>query len=673
MVSSSLNACWANRAASPLRRMTPLNAPHITLGRGPSTSTRLNRERITCSLTLRLIKRCYFVSHYFMLMPLSRGEGAIKDIQAMPRNYQRKTTRQSWGKENMANAISEVIHKKTSVNAATKQNNVPEPTRTLSHRFNKKKQSAGRHFVESFMKECQLTIRKPESTSVARLMAFNKFSVGNFFEVLWELKSKHQFHVKDIYNIDEIGFLTAPTQSPKVISARENRRVLPQQNHSNIAEAPVLLLMDNHTTYTTTYTTLEAVDFCRAHNIFLLGFPPHTIHKLQPLDVAFYSPLKAAYSCDDFMGSMATGIEPFNYSIFDDEDFEPSHTTDILVQDSQPKDSPAVILDPSRDTSVCIISSPGINPDDAGLLATRPSLPIIRKKESRKPRKKLPSFHITSTPVKRVLQEGKKKQENKEEKQMKQHIQKKETTKFSKWKMKLAKCKLNYSSSNDSDSGILHFVHVFASLSPKTSSECTGLVLLSIVLLHFQFSWRRGFNKIVFPKKYFVFLIILLATKFNSYLNNLESSLTDDPKLFWRYIRRKSGTHRISSAVIKITLLTISLLQSILIPKIPPIIRRNWKREDIPHLKNLLSHCPWVLLQSSSSVDDSCDLFYTFFESCLADSVPLLKVNPHKYPHWYDADLISALKLKNRSHRNWKHSKLISDYIDFSTHRALFK
>ncbi|KAG8224201.1 hypothetical protein J437_LFUL002657 [Ladona fulva] len=52
---------------------------------------------------------------------------------------------------------------------------------------------------------------------------------------------------------------------------------------------------------------------------------------------------------------------------------------------------------------------------------------------------KKPPFHITSTPVKRVLQESKKTQENKEKKRMKRHMKKKETTKFSKRKTKLAK------------------------------------------------------------------------------------------------------------------------------------------------------------------------------------------------------------------------------------------
>lgn len=35
----------------------------------------------------------------------------------------------------------------------------------------------------------------------------------------------------------------------------------------------------------------------------MLGFPPHTTHKLQPLDVAVFGPLKTYYSqaCDSFM------------------------------------------------------------------------------------------------------------------------------------------------------------------------------------------------------------------------------------------------------------------------------------------------------------------------------------------------------------------------------------
>jgi hypothetical protein len=44
-----------------------------------------------------------------------------------------------------------------------------------------------------------------------------------------------------------------------------------------------------------THKTLEVLEFCFANNILLCRLPSHTSHKLQPCDVAVFSPLKAAY------------------------------------------------------------------------------------------------------------------------------------------------------------------------------------------------------------------------------------------------------------------------------------------------------------------------------------------------------------------------------------------
>jgi hypothetical protein len=44
-----------------------------------------------------------------------------------------------------------------------------------------------------------------------------------------------------------------------------------------------------------THETLEVLEFCFANNILLCRLPSHTSHKLQPCDVAVFSPLKAAY------------------------------------------------------------------------------------------------------------------------------------------------------------------------------------------------------------------------------------------------------------------------------------------------------------------------------------------------------------------------------------------
>jgi hypothetical protein len=53
---------------------------------------------------------------------------------------------------------------------------------------------------------------------------------------------------------------------------------------------PVMLILDNHVSH----CILAAVVFCRENYITLLSLPPHGSHKLQPLDVGFFGPLKTA-------------------------------------------------------------------------------------------------------------------------------------------------------------------------------------------------------------------------------------------------------------------------------------------------------------------------------------------------------------------------------------------
>jgi len=46
---------------------------------------------------------------------------------------------------------------------------------------------------------------------------------------------------------------------------------------------PVLLIVDNHMSH----YSLEAVTFCTEHYMTLKSLPPHSSHKLQPLDRGF--------------------------------------------------------------------------------------------------------------------------------------------------------------------------------------------------------------------------------------------------------------------------------------------------------------------------------------------------------------------------------------------------
>jgi hypothetical protein len=53
-----------------------------------------------------------------------------------------------------------------------------------------------------------------------------------------------------------------------------------------------LLLVDGHSSH----VNLRFIEFCDQHGIVLAILPPHSTHRLQPLDVGIFSPLSTAYS-----------------------------------------------------------------------------------------------------------------------------------------------------------------------------------------------------------------------------------------------------------------------------------------------------------------------------------------------------------------------------------------
>lgn len=116
----------------------------------------------------------------------------------------------------------------------------------------------------------------------------------------------------------------------------------------------ILLILDNHESH----VSLKTVDMAKENGIIMLTLPPHTSHKLQPLDRTCYGPFKTAYSTamDNWMranpnrtvtihdiaeivneaqmsafvprnvisGFRVTGISPYNNEIFTDLDFAPA-------------------------------------------------------------------------------------------------------------------------------------------------------------------------------------------------------------------------------------------------------------------------------------------------------------------------------------------------------------
>lgn len=287
--------------------------------------------------------------------------------------------------------------------------------------------SAGPDWLNGFMKRHpDLALRKPESTSLSRTSAFNQHNVNVFFEKLKDVLSRINFRPENIYNMDESALTTVQTPN-KVIAKRGARNIgsvtsaergvlvtlalavsasgvcLPpfyifprkkfqssflaaagvgangaanpsgwmsatqfllflqhfKQHARPSVETPVLLIMDNHESH----MSIAGLDFCKANGIIVLTLPPHTSHKLQPLDVAVFAPIKRFFNqeCDRWMrmtentgrgitmhhiprlacdaikkgasalniqsGFKKAGIFPLNEHIFDEKEFAPAIPT----------------------------------------------------------------------------------------------------------------------------------------------------------------------------------------------------------------------------------------------------------------------------------------------------------------------------------------------------------
>jgi hypothetical protein len=58
------------------------------------------------------------------------------------------------------------------------------------------------------------------------------------------------------------------------------------------ADDPVLLVLDGHYSLT---RNVEIIEMARANVVAIVCIPPHSTHKMQPLDVSFISPFKTCY------------------------------------------------------------------------------------------------------------------------------------------------------------------------------------------------------------------------------------------------------------------------------------------------------------------------------------------------------------------------------------------
>lgn len=295
----------------------------------------------------------------------------------------------------------------------------------VDHPFNKDSRMAGEDWLYNFMNEFSFRDRQAETPQSTQGSVCSQDDTEHFFRTLFRLRKSHGFLPEKIYHADEIFISAVTNDLTRFISSTGSERML-VETRDNItlvccasavgsyippmivfprdkmipgflrglppgsigytserglvnselfltflkhfvqhalpsSPSPALLLIDNYISY----VSIEAMDFCAENNVAIMGFPPHSRQKLQPLGISFFGPLKACYSqgCDGFneafprvkltvdnvgevfrtaycrtattgnavKGFIESGIEPFKPQIFSPDSIIP---VDLTMTDS---------------------------------------------------------------------------------------------------------------------------------------------------------------------------------------------------------------------------------------------------------------------------------------------------------------------------------------------------
>ncbi|XP_062373154.1 uncharacterized protein LOC134060440 [Sardina pilchardus] len=217
---------------------------------------------------------------------------------------------------------------------------------------------AGKDWLTYFMRRHHLSCRLPEATSIGRQTAFNRHTVGEFYDNLASVTERFKFPPHMIYNLDETGI--TDVQKPKQVVTQKGKKpvsVTPKERREHITlicavnavgnVIPPLFIFPcvcyhdhfirgsptgsigcstksgqtnqdvfvqflkhiiSHTNCSPSnrlllildnhesHVSQEAVNVANANGVVMMTLPPHTSHELQPLDKSVFGPLKTYYS-----------------------------------------------------------------------------------------------------------------------------------------------------------------------------------------------------------------------------------------------------------------------------------------------------------------------------------------------------------------------------------------
>jgi transposase-like protein len=219
---------------------------------------------------------------------------------------------------------------------------------------------AGEDWLYNFrLRHPNISLRKPEATSLSRATSFNKHNISSFFENLKNLYNRHKFGPESIYNIDETGITTVHVPS-KVLAEKKVRQigkvtsgergqlvtmctainalgntippffVFPRVNFKDhmlhgappgsagsayqsgwMTSKTFFAFMKHFVKHARctkekpvlvlldnheSHISIPVLDFAKSNGIHILTFYPHTSHKMQPLDRTVFGPLKNYYN-----------------------------------------------------------------------------------------------------------------------------------------------------------------------------------------------------------------------------------------------------------------------------------------------------------------------------------------------------------------------------------------
>ncbi|KAJ4450216.1 hypothetical protein ANN_01623 [Periplaneta americana] len=96
----------------------------------------------------------------------------------------------------------------------------------LNHPFSKNDEAAGRKWLHSFLRRHQeLSLRKPQSTPMARIRGFNQENVINFFDIWEPLMNTVNHSPNRLYNCDETDLTVIQHKGNKLVSLKGKRQV----------------------------------------------------------------------------------------------------------------------------------------------------------------------------------------------------------------------------------------------------------------------------------------------------------------------------------------------------------------------------------------------------------------------------------------------------------------